>query len=148
MSKTNENSGGGLRSLFAAIVIPTAFLIAVLIYMYVLGDPSHFQNGNPELNPIPGDAMGIIHKGGIIVPILIGMLLLVITFALERFITISRAKGKGSVEAFISKIRSLLAKGDINTAMSECDKQRGSVANVIRSGLKKYKEMENEHANK
>jgi biopolymer transport protein ExbB len=144
MSKSKENSGGGLRSLFAAIVIPSAFLIAALIYMYILGDPSHFQGGNPENNPIPGDAMGIIHKGGIIVPLLIGMLMLVITFALERLITISRAKGKGSVEAFVTKIRSLLASGDINTAISECDKQKGSVANVIRSGLKKYKEMESE----
>ncbi len=142
MSKTNESSGG-LKSMFAAIVIPVAFVVAALIYTYVLGDPSHFQGNDPEKNP--ADTMGIIHKGGIIVPLLIGMLILVVTFSIERMLTIARAKGKGSVETFVRKIRSLMTAGDMNAAMAECDKQQGSIANVVRSGLKKYKEMENEH---
>ncbi len=145
MSKSNESSSS-LRSMFAAIVIPVAFVVAFVIYAFVLGDPSHFQGGNPENNPVNGDIMGIIHKGGIIVPILIGMLLLVVTFSLERLFTVAKAKGKGSVEGFVKNIRGFLASGDINAAAAACDKQQGSVANVIRSGLGKYKEMENEHA--
>lgn len=142
MSKSKESSGS-LRSMFAAVVIPVAFVVAFIIYAYVLGDPSHFQGNDPEKNP--NDTMGIIHKGGIIVPILIGMLILVITFAIERMLTISKAKGSGSVEVFVKKIRGMMTSGDFNGAVNECDRQKGSIANVVRSGLSKYKEMENEH---
>ena len=39
-------------------------------------------------------------------------------------------------------MRLLLAKGNIDEAADLCDKQRGSVGNVIKAGLRKYKEME------
>jgi biopolymer transport protein ExbB len=35
----------------------------------------------------------------------------------------------------------MLSRGEVDAAIAECDKQRGSVANVIRAGLVKYKEM-------
>jgi hypothetical protein len=34
-----------------------------------------------------------------------------------------------------------LANRNVDAAMAECDKQRGSVANVMRAGLRRYKEM-------
>jgi biopolymer transport protein ExbB len=37
-----------------------------------------------------------------------------------------------------------LANRNIDAALSECDKQRGSVANVMKAGLRRYKEMINE----
>lgn len=64
---------------------------------------------------------------------------------IERFITIGAAKGNGSVESFISKIRMMLAKGDFEAAhYKECDRQKGSVANVVKAGLGIYKQMEND----
>eukprot|EP01137_Pigoraptor_chileana_P007556 Opistho-2@53310 len=81
-------------------------------------------------------------KGGFIVPILMGMLLMVFVFSIERFIVIGKATGKGSLDAFVKKIQSLLSAGNIQAASAECDKQEGSVANVIKSGLKKYSEVE------
>src|SRR5947209_2775820 len=92
----NASLAESASSTFAAVVIPLAFVVATLIYMYVFGDPSHFVNGDPEKGPLPGDIIGTIHAGGIIVPILQGLLILTITFAFERFFTISRAEGKGS----------------------------------------------------
>jgi biopolymer transport protein ExbB len=34
-----------------------------------------------------------------------------------------------------------LANRNVDSALSECDKQRGSVANVMKAGLRRYKEM-------
>jgi biopolymer transport protein ExbB len=36
----------------------------------------------------------------------------------------------------------MLAGGDVNGALAACDKQRGSVAAVLKAGLLKYREME------
>jgi biopolymer transport protein ExbB len=67
---------------------------------------------------------------------------MVLIFAIERFLTISKAKGTKGIESFVRNIRQKLNMNDINGAIAACDTQRGSVANVVRSGLAKYKEME------
>jgi biopolymer transport protein ExbB len=79
--------------------------------------------------------------GGIIIPILLGMFLMVLTFSIERLLTISKALGSGSIADFIRKVQYHLANRNVDAAMAECDKQRGSVANVMRAGLRRYKEM-------
>jgi biopolymer transport protein ExbB len=71
-----------------------------------------------------------------------GMLLMVVVFSVERFIVIGKATGNGNLDAFIKKIQGFLGSNNIEAAMAECDRQQGSVANVIKSGLKKYREME------
>jgi biopolymer transport protein ExbB len=89
----------------------------------------------------PKDAFHRIYEGGIIVPLLIGMFLMVITFSIERFMTISRALGKGSIADFVRRVQYHLANRNVDAALAECDKQRGSVANVMKAGLRRYKEM-------
>lgn len=127
---------------FAFIVIILAIFVGWLIYHFVLGNGSNFEGGTNAGKAI--NLLGQMYKGGVIVPVLIGILIIVFTFAIERFITILRAKGSGSVEGFVRKVRELLSSGNLNEAIAECDKQRGSVANVIRSGLLKYEQVENE----
>ncbi len=54
-----------------------------------------------------------------------------------------------SLDAFVSKLRTLLSNGDVEGAMRECDAKQNSVGNVVKSGLVKYKEMtENTHLDK
>jgi biopolymer transport protein ExbB len=77
------------------------------------------------------------------VPLLIGMFLMVITFSIERFLTISKALGKGNISDFIRRVQYHLANRNVDAALAECDKQRGSVANVMKAGLRRYKEMIN-----
>lgn len=139
---SSSKSGGGFKSIFAAIVIPVALLIAIGIYVIILGNPANFLENNPANNP--SNYLGTIHKGGIIVPILMCLLIVVITFSIERFITINSSKGSGSVEGFINRLRSNLAKGDISAASAECEKQKGSIANVVKAGLNAYRMMEKE----
>ncbi|RWY52564.1 MotA/TolQ/ExbB proton channel family protein [Mucilaginibacter gilvus] len=139
-----KNESSSASGAFATLTIPICIVVAILIYMFILGDGSHYKGGDPENDVNPGDYFGIIHKGGIIVPIIMSYLLMVIVFSIERAIVIGKASGTGNVDVFVKKIQSFLNAGNIDAASAECDKQKGSVANVIKSGLKKYKEMEAE----
>jgi biopolymer transport protein ExbB len=129
-------------------VAPVVCVIAgYCIWRFLMGSPSGFtQPGSGAFWPThkgPKDAFHRIYEGGIIVPLLIGMLLMVITFSIERFLTISRALGNGSIADFIRKVQYHLANRNVDAALAECDKQRGSVANVMKAGLRRYKEMIN-----
>jgi len=137
-----ESSGS---SIFASLSIVMCILVGTLLWKFVMGDPSNFEGGDAETgHPLPGNYFGMVYKGGFIVPILMGLFLMVIVFSFERFFVISKATGKGNVDSFVKKIQAFISAGNIDSAISECDKQEGSVANVIKSGLKKYKEMETE----
>lgn len=133
MKKSNSQAG-----LITALVIVAEIAIAIVFYIYVLGDSSNFQGNDNANHPLQGNYFGIIYKGGYIVPILIAQLMITITFAFERFITISKAKGKGNIKVFVQKIKSLIASNNIAQAIAECDRQKGSVANVVKAGLVKY----------
>ncbi len=141
MAQKSGSLGESLKSTFAAIVIPLEVVIAVLIYLYVLGNPDNFEGGDPNNHPLPGNWLGIIYKGRIVVAVLIALLMITLTFAIERFITISKATGRGSVKRFVNRIRSMVTSGNISQAIQECDRQRGSVANVVKAGLLKYDEL-------
>ncbi|MCC7402519.1 MAG: MotA/TolQ/ExbB proton channel family protein [Chitinophagaceae bacterium] len=115
------------------------------IWRFLIGDPSGFKApGQGWFWPDhmqPKDAFHRIYDGGIIVPLLIGMFLMVVTFSIERYLTIRKALGNGSIDDFIRKVQYHLANKNVDAALSECDKQRGSVANVMKAGLRRYKEM-------
>ena len=131
-------------------IAPLVCIIAgYAIWRFILGADSGFEAPDkaggfwPE-HKEPKDALHRIYEGGIIVPLLIGMLLMVIVFSIERFLTIRKAMGNGSISDFIRKVQYHLANRNVDAALSECDKQRGSVANVMKAGLRRYKEMINE----
>ncbi|QQR97049.1 MAG: MotA/TolQ/ExbB proton channel family protein [Sphingobacteriales bacterium] len=129
-AQTTKKSAG----LSAGIVVLIAMVISNLIFYFVfskqLDDKGH-----------PTNFMGLIYKGGWVVPFLLGTFLVSFIFTIERLLTISKAKGTGSIENFLRVVKSKLSSGDINGAISECDKQKGSVANVVQAGLHKYAEM-------
>jgi biopolymer transport protein ExbB len=115
------------------------------IWRFVMGASSGFKQPGegwfwPE-HKGPKNAFNRIYEGGIIVPLLIGMFLMVITFSIERYLTIRKALGNGTISDFIRRVQYHLANRNVDAALSECDKQRGSVANVMKAGLRRYKEM-------
>ncbi len=138
---TAKKEGSG-SSLFATLTVPICIAVAICIYIFVLGDASHFKGGDNAGDPNDGDLFGTMYKGGKLVPIGISYFLMLIVFSIERFIVIGKASGTANVDAFVRKIQAALSTGNIDAASAECDKQKGSVANVIKAGLKKYKEME------
>ncbi len=142
MSNTSSKGGNGVQALFSILVIPIALLIGFLIWKFVMGNPAGFEGGDTEKNPLPGNILATMYKGGFLVPVLIGCFITVITFAIERFITIGKSKGTGRIEVFIAKVRSAMANGDLNADKAECAKQRGSIANVVSAGIDAYRMME------
>lgn len=142
----SKKSGGNFSSIFPYIAIPVALIVGVLIYMFVLGNPANFEGGDPLLgHPIDGNLYGTIYKGGFIVPFLIAVNIIVLTFFLERLISLFQARGTGSVDKFVQNVRTLLNNGQIDAAIAACDKQKGSVGAVMRAGLMKYKVLETDH---
>jgi biopolymer transport protein ExbB len=141
-AKPQAQDSGNRAGIFPMIAIPLCFLLGFIIFYFVYGSPSNFVDGDTSKEPLGGNFQGMIYKGGIIVPILHGLLFTVIVFVVERFITLGKAGGGGSVDTFVRGIKGMLDRGDINQAIAACDKQRGSVANVVRAGLGKYAEME------
>ncbi len=142
---TTTKSGSKFSDLFSSIAIPVLIVLGILIYKFVLGNPANFEGGDPNNHPVQegaGHILGLVYKGGFIVPILIALVLMSLTFSIERFLTLRSAQGKGNAKDLVSRVKNLLAQNNIDSAVAECDKQRGSVANVIRATLIKYKEMQ------
>ncbi len=145
-TSVQPKKGGNAISWLAPILCLVA---GYIIWRYIMGDQDAFveKAGGfwPDYRTLkdPTDQFHRIYTGGIIVPILIGMFLMVITFSIERFMTISKALGKGSIADFIRKVQYHLANRNVDAALAECDRQRGSVANVMKAGLRRYKEMIN-----
>ena len=140
---STKKTSGGFPLIVSALAIVICLFIGIFIFKGILGAASNFEGGDAEKGH-PHNILGTMYKGGFIVPILIGFLLTVITFAIERFITIMKAGGKGATDKFVAKIKNLVAAGDLDAAIAECDKQKGSLGNVVREGLMKYKFVQND----
>ncbi len=142
---STKKTSGGFPLIVSALAIVICLLIGVFIYTTILGADSNFEGGDRSSHK-PANILGTMYMGGFIVPILIGFLLTVITFAIERFITIQKAAGKGNTDKFVNKIKSLISAHDFDGAVAECDRQQGSLANVVREGIMKYRFVENDSA--
>ncbi len=142
----NQKTSGGFSSLISSIAIVIALVIGIIVYKFIFGDPSNFVENDPTKEPLEGNLMGIVYKGGFIVPILIAINIIIILFSVERFVTLSKAKGKGSINTFVAKIKSYLESKDLESATAECDRQQGSLANVVKAGLVKYDHLKNDSA--
>ena len=154
VSNTNEQvvakKKGGLNP---AVIIPILLVIGIAIYLFVCGNPSNFT-ADPRIDGVASVAfadieskelhphgLGMVYMGGFIVPILITFMITVIVFAIERAFVLSKAAGNGSVDNFVLKIRSLLNQNKVDEALEECDRQQGSVGNVVKEGLTTYKAL-------
>jgi biopolymer transport protein ExbB len=99
------------------IVAVVSLAIAIVVYMFL-----------PEY----------IRKGGYLVALLIMLSIMSVTLTFERLFTLSRARGRQPVPAFMRQVRQKIDAMDIEGAADLCAKQRGSLANVLRAGLDRY----------
>ncbi|WP_462375378.1 MotA/TolQ/ExbB proton channel family protein [Segatella buccae] len=134
----------GIRAAFWVIVV--CFIIAVCFFKFFLGSPSHFVGGDPEGAVLNSNIWGTIYKGGVVVPVIHTLLLSVIALSIERLLALRTAFGKGSLPKFVANIKAALNANDFKKAQDLCDKQKGSVANVVYASLNAYKAM-NDGAN-
>jgi biopolymer transport protein ExbB len=127
------------NSLFVTIVIIAAFVASLVIYQFIFGSAAHFND--PAVKEHPKDIMGIIYTGGVIVPLLLMLTIMVFTFIIERFFALSKAKGSGDMNKFLANVESSIVAGKIDAAIDLCSKQRGTVANIVRAGLESYQKL-------
>lgn len=137
----STSKAGGMSGMMAFLSILISLLIGYLIWQFFLGSSANFD---AEGHPKPGNLYGMMYKGGFIVPILIGILITVITFSIERAITIMKATGTGNSATLIRNIKSLIEGGQYDDAIAECDKNKGSLASVIRAGIERLKIVKND----
>lgn len=108
------------QSVFITVLLIAAFGIAAIIFFNL-----------PEY----------IQAGGYLVISLIALLIMVVTFIFERLFTLRKAQGRGPLTTFLRNVQQSIKQGNIQAAIEACDKQRGSCANVLRTGLERYEIM-------
>ncbi len=128
----------GIKS--ASLVILVCFILAVLFYLFVLGNPGNFKDAVNKEGPL--NLLGTVYKGGVVVPVLITCFLTVIVLCVERWIALGKAKGKGNTTKFVEDVKAALRNHDLTKAEDLCRKQKGTVGAVVYATLQKYKEME------
>lgn len=142
--KESTSNGGGMVS---GIIIGSCFFVGWLVWTFVMGDGSNFEGGVNSGHPLPGNYLAMVYKGGPVVPVLMGLLLMTVVFSFERFMVISKAAGTGNLDTFMQKVQTEIKEGKIEEAIAACDKQKGSVANAIKSALVKYNDVKKEGFN-
>ena len=126
------------------LIVVACVVVGYLIWKFVMGNGSNFQDAE-KMHAKEGNFLGLMYQGGFVVPILLATLLTLISFVVERTLTVFKAKGKVDGGEFVRKVQYHLANKNIDAAISECDKQAGSVGNVMRAGLLKYRDMTTNH---
>ncbi|MGB2696294.1 MAG: MotA/TolQ/ExbB proton channel family protein [Candidatus Zixiibacteriota bacterium] len=108
------------QSVFVSLVFIVSLVVGVIIWRQL---PVYLQEGGP------------------LVSILIALTVMLLCFILERLFTLRKARGKASIQAFFKNVIQLVRDGNMEEAIAACDKQRGSLANVLRSGIERYKQV-------
>ena len=149
MAETKAGQQQQKSNLISWLAPIACIVVGYILWRFVLGSASGFKEPDTEgifwpKHHKPKGALNAIYEGGIIVPFLIGLFLMVVSFSIERYLTIKKALGAGNVSGFVKNIQFHLASKNIDAALAACDKQQGSVGNVMKAGLKKYKEMTTE----
>ena len=142
-TSVQPNKSGNSISWIAPVA---CIILGYVLWRFVIGADANFTSpdkagGFWPNHQGPKGNISRMYEGGIIVPILIGCFLIVFTFVIERMLTVAKASGSGSIAEFVRKVQFHLANKDVDKALMECDKQKGSVGNVMKAGLRKYKEM-------
>jgi len=141
VKKEKGANGGGMIS---GIIIVACIFVGWVIWNFIMGNGANFEGGVNTGHPLPGNMLAMVYKGGPIVPVLLGLLLMVVVFSFERYAVISKAAGTGNLDLFMKNVQNDIKSGNIEAAIAACDKQKGSVANPIKSALLKYQEVKRE----
>ncbi len=135
-----------MKNMTNTIILVACVIAAYAVFYLVLGAEGNFTDPKTQVVDmhLPQNAMGMIFTGGPLVGLLIACILIAITFTVERFLSIGKAGGKGNMHAFTQEIVGNVAKGNYTAALAACDNQRGSLANVLRAAVERFRTVEND----
>ena len=126
------------QSAFIVILFVVAFAISIAIFNLVLGSPANFKDAKKE---VPINLMGQTYTGGPLVALLITLSIMDVAIIIERSLSLRKAQGKKAIPKFFKNVIDQIKSGQIDDAIKSCDAQRGSVANVLKAALSRYKEL-------
>jgi biopolymer transport protein ExbB len=125
---------------FNSFIVFLWLALSDLIWGLFMGAPGNFKDGFGRHEPL--NTLGTIHTGGPLVAALLGMLFISITFIIERYMLINKARGTGDLTGFIKNVQSSLLSGNVKGAVQACAAQKGSLSNILRAGLERYEQIE------
>ena len=85
-----------------------------------------------------------VKQGGPLIIFGLTLLFLALTFAIERFIVLWRAGGRGSVGSFVKNLKESVHARDFGKAIEACKRQGGCLANTVGAGLSRYESSINQ----
>lgn len=132
--KTKKMSG-----ISSGLIILGCAIVAFCFFQFVCGNPANFDEKG---HPIDGNAFGTLYQGGYVIPIVMTLLLTVISLSIERLIAFKKIRGTGNLVQFVENTKKSLEEGRIEEARTLCDKQKGSVANILRAALIRYEDID------
>ncbi|MCX6138957.1 MAG: MotA/TolQ/ExbB proton channel family protein [Ignavibacteriales bacterium] len=117
------------QGLFNTILLIVAFTIALTVFYMVFGTA-------------PKDSvLHDMYQGGPLIAVLMGMSIMVLTYVVERLLSLRKAQGKSPLPKFLTVLVKHVTAGDFDAAVKACDAQRGSLANIVRTGLNRFQEI-------
>jgi biopolymer transport protein ExbB len=115
------------QAIFTTILLIVSFGVGIFIWAGIFGTA-------PD-----GSLMHTMYKGGPLVVALIALLIMLFGFIIERSITLYKvAAGRSSVQSFFKKVVNAIQADDFEGAIAACDKQKGTVANILRAGIERF----------
>src|SRR3954462_14260426 len=129
MANVKKEGGSNGLGMVSGLIIVACIFVGWLIWQFIMGNGANFEGGVNTGHPLPGNYLAMVYKGGPIVPVLMGLLLMVVVFSIERYFVITKATGKGNLDQFMKSVQASIRGGHIDEAIAACDKQQGSVAN-------------------
>jgi biopolymer transport protein ExbB len=130
------------------IIIVLCLAAAYLFFYLVLGNAGNFTD--PKTGAVdmhnPQNALGMIYTGGPLVGLLIGCVLMALTYTVERFLSIRKAEGTSDMHELGKHVIEKVESGDFNGALSKCDEHKGSLANVLRNAIERFQVVQRDSA--
>ncbi|HCA80096.1 MAG TPA: flagellar motor protein MotA [Bacteroidetes bacterium] len=106
------------QSVFTSVLLVLTLAVSAVIYYFML--PKFIQDGGP------------------IVILLLALSLMVMTFIIERVLSLRRAEGKGSLQKFLRDVVEAAKERKFAEAIEMCKNQQGAAANVLLAALERY----------
>jgi biopolymer transport protein ExbB len=118
------------QGIFTTITLVAALLISAIFFWGILPSMDKGIENTPIVHQV--------RQGGPLVPFLITITLMLLTFVVERIMTLNKARGSSPLPIFFSHYTKAVRDGRYDEAAQLCDKQRGSAAAVLKAGADQY----------
>jgi biopolymer transport protein ExbB len=115
---------------FTIITLVAALVLSLVFYFGILPAMDKGVEETPLIHQIA--------LAGPIVPLLITLTLMLLTFIVERVITLGKARGSRPLPVYFSEFTKAVREGKYDHAIKVSDSQRGSAAAVLKAGAEQW----------